>query len=210
MRQIAALLENERSLQTSLTLGLLGFDRADEAAIRRVLASRAPALARWRVGDLAEADAWWVHGAGVQLLVDGSLRVGPVHLAVTEVRRPIAFSRPVASSEFEPAYTFDVADPAGMADLLCTMEDHWVESKTARLWLAGRLSHLELETRVYHVLAGGRLLAVIDGAGAVGLAPGLTVAILLNAAWVRRPAAAAFIPASFQRTTVAELITEAR
>lgn len=199
----------------TLILGLIGFTRDAAAEVQRVLAAREAPAVQWRTGELAEADAWWACGARVQLLGDGSVRIGPgepggrsVRLSLAQVERPVAFSQPVASRDFEPTYTFRTDDPASMAAMLSTMESQWLATTAARLWIAARLVEAEgaLSQRIYHVVGGGRLLAVIDRTGEIGLAPGVTAEQLDRGQWLARPLAAAYIPANFQRTTISEVL----
>jgi hypothetical protein len=199
----------------TLILGLIGFAREAAAAVKGVLATRDAPAVQWRIGELGEADAWWASGARVQLLGDGSLRIGPgepgarsVRLSLAQVQRPVAFSEPVASREFEPTYTFRVDQPASMAAMLSTMESQWLAPTAARLWIAARLVEAEgaLSQRIYHVVGGGRLLAVIDRTGDIGLMPGVKVEHLDRGQWLARPSSAAFIPANFQLTTISEVL----
>jgi hypothetical protein len=199
----------------TLILGLLGFSREARMQVQDVLALRSDAPVRWRIGELSEADAWWASGSRAQLLADGSLRIGPadaggrsVRLALDEVPCPVAFSEPLACRDFEPAYTFRTEDPASMAAMLATLETRWLGCTAARLWLAARLveSDEALHQRVYHLVAAGRLLAVVDRIEAVGFAPGVKLEDLEAAQWVGRPSSAAFIPPTFGVTTMSELL----
>ena len=199
----------------TLILGLIGFPREAATAVENVLAARRGEPVEWRLGALAEADAWWASGARTQLLADGSLRIGAgepggrsVRLSLADVQRPVAFSEPLAAPDFEPAYTFRIDEAATMAAMLATMESQWLAFTAARLWLAARLVESDgaLTQRVYHIQRGGLLLAVIDRTGAIGLLPGVTVEHLEGAHWLGRPSSAAFIPPSFQRTTISELL----
>jgi hypothetical protein len=199
----------------TLILGLIGFTREAAAQVASVLATRQAHAVEWRIGELADADAWWASGARVQLLGDGSLRIGPgepgarsVRLSLAEVQRPVAFSEPVTCRDFEPAYTFRTDDAASMAAMLSTMESQWLALTAARLWIAARLVEAEgaLTQRIYHVVGGGRLLAVIDRTGAIGLMPGAKVEQLDRGQWLARPSSAAFIPPNFQLTTISEVL----
>ena len=199
----------------TLILGLIGFTREAAAEVQRVLDAREAPAVQWRIGELADADALWVCGARVQLLGDGSLRIGPgepggrsVRLSLAQVQRPVAFSQPVASRDFEPTYTFRTEDPAIMGAMLSTMESQWLGATAARLWIAARLVEAEgaLSQRIYHVVGGGRLLAVIDRTGEIGLMPGVKAEQLDRGQWLARPVSAAYIPANFQRTTISEVL----
>jgi hypothetical protein len=199
----------------TLILGLIGFTREHEHGLQTLLESRLHSSVRWRLGEISDADAWWVNGARAQLLDDGSLRVGggqpgarSVRLSLAEVDRPVAFSEPLANRDFEPAYSFSIDDAASMEAMLTLLQTHWLGSVAARLWLAARLIAAEraLTHRIYHVVHAGRLLAIVDRTGDIGLAPGLTVEELEEARWSSRPSSAGAIPPSFHRTTVSELV----
>lgn len=199
----------------TLILGMIGFSRAQEDRIEKALADRPVAAVRWRTGALSKADAWWVSGTRTQLLDDGSLRIGSlepggrsVRLALEQVTRPIAFAEPLASRDFEPAYSFGIDDPASMATILAVMETKWLACTAVRCWLAGHLIAAEhaLTQRIYHLVRGERLLAVVDRAEAIGWVSGLTVEELADANWIARPMSARDIPHSFQRATISELV----
>jgi hypothetical protein len=194
---------------------MIGFSRGQELALDQLLRRRPAPAVHWRVGRLQDADAWWANGARTQVLGDGSLRVAPgepgggaVRLSLLEVNRPLAFAEPLAHPDFEPALSFRFTDRASIHSLLDVMQTRWLAATAARLWLAARLAATqhELTHPVYHVASRGRLLAVIDRSGDVGIAPGLTVPDMEDASWVPRPLAARFFPPSFHRTTIAELV----
>jgi hypothetical protein len=199
----------------TLNLGVIGFGNEHEQAVQRLLERDSGSSVAWRLGSVAEADAWWVNGARAQLLSDGSLRIGAgkpgarsVRLSLTEVDRPIAFSEPLVSPEFEPAYSFSIDDDASMRTMLAILQTKWLGNVAARLWLAARLLAADgtLTHRVYHIERGGRLLVVVDRSGDVGLAPTLTVEELEHASWSSRPSSAGSIPPSFLRVTISELM----
>ncbi|MBC5781831.1 hypothetical protein H8N03_02680 [Ramlibacter sp. USB13] len=95
-----------------------------------------------------------------------------------------------------------------MASLLLKLQAQWLAPTSVRLWLGARLaaSGPLVPHCVYHVSGRGQLLAVVDGSGEVGLRPGLALAELQDANWLARPASARFIPPTFQRTTIPDLV----
>jgi hypothetical protein len=199
----------------TLMLGVVGFSRGQELVIEKLLADRADAAVAWRIGALAQADAWWANGARTQPLDDGSLCIDPgepggrqVRLAPGDVSRPIAFSMPLASRDFEPAYSFRIDDPASMASVLQVMQTKWLAGTAVRLELAGRLIAAEhsLAGQDHELVGGGRVLAMLLRTGDVALMPGLTLDDLDDASWRSAPATAASIPASFQRTSISDLV----
>ena len=219
LRPEASVHDREPPLHTdrpTLLLGMIGFSREQERAVDHLL--RRPAsgtgTVRWRLGDLREADAWWANGARTRLLADGSLRIAPgdprgrsMRLGLHEVDRPIAFAEPLACPEIEPACSFRLDDPASMEAVLVLMQTRWLAPTVARLWLAGRLvaNGHALTHRIYHLELAGRLLAVVDRLGSVGIAPGAKIQDLERAAWLPRPASGHGVPPAFHQATLSEL-----
>jgi hypothetical protein len=166
------------------------------------------------LGNASEADAWWAYGSRAQLLSDGSLRFGSgvaggrsVRLTLDQVDRPIAVSEPLACPAFEPAWRFTLNELASMRRTLDNMEA-WLSPTVVQLRLAAMLVEQEtrMSSRFYHVVAGAKLVAVVDRMGAVGVAPNVAPADLLTAVCVARPASAGFIPETFVRSTIWELV----
>lgn len=198
-----------------LVVGLVGFHPEQETALEAALAMEQGGAVSWRTGMLSEADAWWINGARAQLLGDGSLRIAAAvpggrstRIALADVSRPVAFCEPLACRDLEPAYSFRLGDADSIAAVLRELEARWLRATAARRWLAHRLlaAQAALTQRVYHLALGDRLLAVIDRTGEVGWAPAVTMDHLDQASWLPRPSSAAFIPGSFQRTTMSELM----
>ena len=199
----------------TLILGLMGFSREQHTLLASLLPERSESPVKWRAGSLAAADAWIANGARIQILGDGSLRIGSgeagsrsVRLALDEVDRPIAFSEPLASRDFEPALSFRADQVHSLDAVLETFHTRWLASKAACLWLGSRLVWAQhtLTQPVYHLTQNGRLLAAIHRTGEVGLMPGVGVAELRAATWDGRPSSAAYIPQAFHRTTISELV----
>jgi hypothetical protein len=200
--------------RATLTLGLIGFSVEQARCITSVLADCSGAHLAWRLADMSDADAWWANGSRTQLLKDGSVRIGSgvaggrsVRLTLSQIDRPIAFSEPLACGEFDPAWRFDLSDPGSMRRTVCAME-RWLSVTAVQLRLGAMLVAADHPptSRVYHVAAGERLLAVIDRAGEVGVTPSAMPADLADAVCVARPASAGFMPENFLRTTMAELV----
>lgn len=194
---------------------MIGFSPRQESDIDQFLTKRAHGAVGWRTGPVSQADAWCVNGARAQLLPDGSLCIGSaeaggrsVRLALTDVSRPIAFSEPLASLDLEPAYSFSISEPASVCTVLDAMKTRWLACTAVRRWLAGRLiaSEQTLTQRIYHLVRGERLLAVIDRTGDIGWLPDLADEELEAADWEGSPGSAGFIPDSFRRTTISELV----
>src|SRR5205085_7618749 len=95
-----------------------------------------------------------------------------------------------------------------MVETVRTMEARWLGGTVARRWLAAELVAREagLQKRVYHLVRGGELLAVVDRAGEVGILPGAQLERLEQARWLPRPSSAAYIPNTFHRLPLTELV----
>ncbi|HEY0822600.1 MAG TPA: hypothetical protein VGD76_02345, partial [Ramlibacter sp.] len=204
-----------RPERPQLILGLLGFSPEQEREVASVLRQAGDEVRTWRLGAPGEADAWWANGARAQLLADGSVRIGPgaagrrsVRLSLEDVDRPIAFSEPLVCSEFEPTCRFRMGDAASMLETLALIERQWLATRSASLWIAARMvsGERELASRVYHIVGGGRLLAVVDRAGDVGIHPGFGARDFGRATWVARPESARFVPQAFARIPISELL----
>jgi len=182
--------------------------------LNTTLLTRPASRQAWRLASPEQADAWFTSGVRAQVLWDGSVRLGaaapgekPRSLKLEEVDRPIAFSEPVVSPQLEPAYRFHLDRPKSVEEVLGAFEE-WLLPKTALLWLAARLTNgrQAFAHRVYHLMDAGTLVAVVDRAGEVGVCAGCTPARLARAEWLPRPKAAAFIPATFRKSTVTDLV----
>ena len=128
-------------------------------------------------------------------------------LHVAEVRRPVAFSTPLASTASEPRVTFDARSPASVRALLQQMES-WLGPLGAQFAIGAELIRRGVELRhgVFHLSHEGRLLAVLDmRRGKAGLLPVPGPRRLQRRAGNGAPPAAADVPAGFVRATPAEL-----
>lgn len=175
---------------------------------------RGPGLPQWRISSFAEADAWLVNGARVLMTPDGILRVLPglpteqsVKLRPADVDRPVAFATPLASPDIEPRCTFNVDSLASVQDTLLQFEN-WLREARARFALGCDIVRMgpELRHGIFHVSNRGTLVAVLDfRSGRAGVSPHAHPADFAQAQWDKRPAGAGDIPATFIRTSAAEL-----
>jgi hypothetical protein len=203
----------QRSIPATFVLGCLGFSAAQQSLVAECLPRVATPTHSWRFGDPHSADAWLVNGSRCQVLADGSIRVGApaagtrsVRLSLDEVHRPIAFSEPLASREFEPVCRFVPGDCDSL-QRATTVFESWLHPLAAQLAIAHWLvSRGEPQRRVYHVLSADRLLAVVVPSGDIGVAPGCGATDLRGALWKERPSSAADIPAGFIRVSVSEAL----
>lgn len=197
-----------------LSLGLVGFSAEQEARLNELVAGPGPNVPGWRLGSFSDADAWWVNGSRTQVLADGNLRIASgvpggrsVKFSLAEVDRPIAFSEPLAPVDFEPAYRFNMEAIAGMHQVLMKF-GHWLRPLASQLCLASQLigREKELGSRVYHVSADGRLLAVVDLQGDVGVLPAAAPTDFDYAEWRARPESARYVPEGFRRVSMSQLV----
>ncbi len=199
-----------------LRLGLVGFDRRQEEAVRQGLRARATAAVGratvvWELAPLSEADAWWVHGPAARSMGDGSVEIRQadgrlLRILPAEVGRPLAWSLPV-SGAISAEVLFDAASAGSVEGTLLRFEQA-LRPLTVQLCLASQLLQREAELggRIYHVHAKGRLLAVVDLRGDTAVRPSATLRELAGAHWSARPAAASFFPGDFVRTSLSLLM----
>jgi len=194
-----------------LRLGLAGFSLQQEESLGAALERSGSGL--WHLGKFADADGWCVNGARVQVLPDGTVRIAPgvpggrsLHLDLHDVDRPIAFSLPLAARQLEPLFTFDAGSQRGIAAILEKFEG-WLRPLMAQFCLASRILEQEtvLGTGVHDVSINGRLIAVVDMRGEIGVLPTAGPLDFDDAIWHRRPAGAV-IPDHFVRVGLAQLM----
>lgn len=196
-----------------LWLGMSGFDPHNRAALERCLA-RPLGMARWRVCELSEADAWWVNGAKVRVLPDGNLKVAAglpteraLRLNLSDIDRPVAFAKPLSATEFEPRCTFEVASQPSIQAVLQQFETY-LRLLRVQFVLGFQIIECPAKMRrgVYHVLHGANLLAVLDFArGKASLSPRVQPDELEDAVWYRRPDRAGGLPNNFVPLSAAQL-----
>lgn len=200
-----------------LRLGLLGFSAHQREAVRQVLRGRAsPEPVRpgvvWELAELGEADAWWIHGPAAKGLGDGSVEVTPpdagrlIRFYPREIGRPVAWALPVAGA-ISADILFDAESPGSVEGTLLRFEQA-LRPLAVQLCLASQLLQREAElgSRLYHVHARGRLLAVVDLRGDTAVRSTATLRELAGAFWSARPAAAAYFPDDFVRTSLSMLM----
>jgi hypothetical protein len=196
-----------------LRLGLAGFSAQQVAELDAMLKRSAPGRHVWQIGHFGEADAWWLNGARAQRAGDGTIRVLPaiptersLQLNMQEVDRPIGFAVPLAFAVPASSYTFE---PASVASINAVLEkfEGWLQPVAAQFSLATRVIEQEsvLGAGMYHVMLNGRLLAVVNMQGDIGVFAGAGPTDFDDAMWVRQPQKTE-IPESFVRTTLSELM----
>jgi hypothetical protein len=129
-----------------LRLGLAGFAEAQQKAAVEIARAASTERAVWELGVFAEGDAWWLEGSRTVLLPNRHLRVQPavpsarsVQIALADVDRPVAFSLPLAASDFKPAVSFDLRDRHAAAKVLHQFAT-WMHPMLAQFALASSIS----------------------------------------------------------------------
>jgi hypothetical protein len=196
-----------------LQLGLAGFSAEQQEALRASLAQASAGELEWEIGRFDAADAWWINGARTQLVGDATIRVTPaiptsraVQLHLPDIDRPVAFALPMAQPELEPTYCFDPASQEGISALLAEFE-RWLQPLTAQFCLASHFVEHQsaLGRGVFEVSLSGRLLAVVDMHGEVGVLPGVNPTDFEDAEWRRRVPAFG-IPEDFVTSSLSQLM----
>lgn len=214
MRRTNELAEQHAFRGLNLLIGLFGFTPGQQRILKHSLVRCSTGSVEWHLASTQDADAWFINGARAQLLGDGSIRIPPgsaggpsTRFTLEAVDRPVAFAQPIACAELEPACRFSLSSDASIRSVLRELENRWLSKSAVQLWLAERLvSREDLSGRIYHVALNGRLLAVVDRLGDVGLLPGVLLEELELADWMPRPSAARFVPPHFHCSSFSEVI----
>ncbi|MES2999706.1 MAG: hypothetical protein V4787_03370 [Pseudomonadota bacterium] len=196
-----------------LRLGLAGFSADQQEALGAALAQASAGELMWEIGKFDEADAWWISGARTQLVGNATIRVAPavptsraVQLHLPDIDRPLAFALPVVQPELEPTYCFDPASHESISAVLAEFE-RLLQPLTAQFCLASHIVEHQsaLGRGVFDVSLSGRLLAVVDMHGEVGVLPGVDPTDFEDAEWRRRVPAFG-IPEDFVTTSLSQLM----
>jgi hypothetical protein len=128
-------------------------------------------------------------------------------LDLNEIDRPTAFALPMVSSELKPPHVFDPNSAVSLVNILRKFEA-WLQPLAVQLTLCQGLADRRerLDSPVYHLTLGGKLLAVLCAQGEVGIAPGVTPADVAAATWGGRPRAAGGIPSHFIPSTMPQIM----
>ena len=199
----------------TLSLGMVGFSPEQRSTLASVISRTRPGLPNWRLVPFWDADAWWVNGSRVSVLPDGNLRVTPgrpqertLTLRLEDVHRPVAFSTPLAPTDFEAVCTFDPCSEPAIHDVLYQFE-RWLQPLLFKVALGALIIELGTALRgsIYHVMQGATLMAVLDFRyGKAALLPTASPQDLLGARWDRRPSGAHDLPEGFSLCTPAQLV----
>lgn len=199
-----------------LFLGLVGFAPDEALRIESQLQLAPLGGVQWRLSCFQEADAWILNGARTRVLADdcvcvdpASERDTPVRLRLSDVDRPVAFSRPLANAAFEPKCSFDLDSVSSLMILLAKFSQ-LLRPRAMLLALADLLTQhaagIRRRSRVYHLMCDNRLVAVVDVQGDIGVLPDATLGELARASWIPRPDPAGYVPDNFARKSIAGLL----
>lgn len=202
------------SEQPLLSLGLAGFTPEQRERLQLLLRQLPPAGAVWHVGPFAESDAWLVSGEKSRLVAADTLKIlaglpteRALQLDLDAVDRPIAFSLPLFSENFDPKLTFDLSVAASLSGVLQHFEG-WLRPLRSQFVLGGQLiaRESELLPGIYHVSHKGKLLAVMDFHDwHIGILRTADPVDFELARWDRRPLEAHDIPNHFLRSSLTHL-----
>lgn len=191
-----------------LRMALVGFpDRYPLAA----LVEQRQVLLPWQVADASVADARWVCGATAQA-AGSQVRVPDAAEGFVTLDRRIPsrltfFSLPVADARIRPPYTFDPHSEASV-EYAFRQAEAMLRPLAMELLLSHQLAERmpELRVRRYELSRRGKLVALVDLGGAVGINPRLTTYDVERADW-RALRHAPGIPSEFHATTFAEMFS---
>lgn len=194
---------------------MAGFPAAQQERLGAVLAEQPEGWPIWRKSRFADADAWWIDGAQMRVLRDGTVKIAGtpgtdrgVQLNLEEVDRPVAFATPLSQPDFEPMYTFDLNSDASVRAVLQQFEG-WLRPLRAQFALGAQIIEREstLKAGVYHVSHKNTLLAVIDlQEWRAGMSPTARPVDFDDAVWEKRPAMASAAPERFVRCSLTQLM----
>lgn len=192
---------------------MAGFAPAQRASLEASIAS-STGSSRWRVCGFGDADGWWVNGAKAALLPGGTLKVAAglpteraLKLDLSQVNRPLAFAKPMASKEIDPLCVFDPESQHSIVATLLQFEN-WLRPVRAQFVLGALLIQRNSRERrgIYHLIHRGVLIAVLDfQEGHVAALPGVHPADLWLGEWDKRPPGAGQAPGNFERYSTTQL-----
>lgn len=192
-----------------LRMGLVGFFQEDY--LLSLLRTRA--VVRWEKSSPMDSDALWVNGEASRALPDRLVGIttwpaqGELKLDLSALERPTFFTLPLPDPNVRPALTFDPRS-AGSVNSALRRAEAVLHPLIIKLALAGEIAQRlpQLTAHTYHVTVEGRLVAVVNMGGTIGLDASLRVPQLKEAMWRPLPKAANAIPQHFLTTSFAEVL----
>lgn len=195
-------------------LGLVGFSQDQQQDIVKAVPAAGAGALSWEKSSLETADAWLINSARARWLGGARLRVGPgtpsaraLVLDLPDVGRPVAFSQPVSSPDFQPAHSFDPTSPASMQAVIEEF-GALLAPVRAQFCLAARIVEHEgaLRPGVFELTLEDRLLAVVDMQGDTAVRSAAAPGDFSRAAWRRRADPQRAVPGGFERAGLAQLM----
>lgn len=189
-------------------MALLGFE--DDRYPRALLRTRARVT--WEVSSLDRSDALWVEGKTARL--EGEfLRIRPepkspttiLHLRTLD--RPLTVAKPLDDAALATMHTVDLRTPASV-DLALRRTEQVLHPLLLQLAMAAELAERmsQLQARSYHLIARGKLVAMVTMGGEIGLDLSSSTQDLAEAKWTALPARRSDIPGWFLPTSFAECL----
>lgn len=193
-----------------LRMGLVGF--AEEDYLLALLRTRSAVLF-WERADAADADALWIHGESAELVHEGVVRVAAgarspaLTLDLHALERPTFFTLPLADERIRAPQVLDLHS-APSVDRALRRAEAVLHPVVMQLAIAHEIAaHLpQLTASTYHVSQRGRLVAVVNMGGAIGIDLNLLPPHLEHADWRPLPSAAGAMPPHFFCTSFAEVL----
>ena len=193
-----------------LRMGLVGF--ADASYPLALLGTRSAVLS-WEQASAADADALWINGQTARFLHDGVVAVGggaqgpALTLDLQALDRPTFFTLPLADDRIRAPLLVDLHSAASV-DKALRRAEAVLHPLVMQMALAHEIARRlpKLAAKTYHVTQRGRLVAVVNMGGAIGLDLNLLPPHLEDADWRALPKAAGEIPPHFFATSFAEVL----
>ncbi|MES2633329.1 MAG: hypothetical protein V4669_10185 [Pseudomonadota bacterium] len=194
-----------------LRLGLAGFSAEQQDELSRLVAMVSTGPVSWVLSSLDCADAWLVNGVKVLDLGDKRIRINPglpkarsIQVHMTEMDRPIGFSRPVSVSM--PTFSFDFGSASSLGALLRKFEV-WQSAIVAQVCLAAHIVEHQgaLRSGVFTLTRGSGMLATVSMHGEITVLATAVPGDFESSVW-RRESGELQIPDNFVRTTMSQLM----
>lgn len=192
-------------------LGLAGFTAEQQQAIGRVLDEGASDATLWEIGELGDADAWWLNGARTQALGSDRVRVASgqpggrsIQLQLPDIDRPMALANPLPLG-MQALSSFDLASASSMKATLRQFETYLAPQAAQFCLAASIVAHQSaLGAGKYELCLQSQVLAVVDMQGEAAVRATLGP-VDFEGTWWRRSESFR-VPESFVRTSLAQLM----
>jgi DNA-binding transcriptional ArsR family regulator len=197
-------------IKPRLRMGLVGFPR--EEYLHALLRTRSAVLT-WEHASAADADALWVNGEAARFLYDDLVSVAPgatapaMTLDLQALDRPTFFTLPLADERIRVPLVLDLHS-APSVDKALRRAQSVLHPLVMQLALGHEIAERlpGLTGTTYHVTQRGRLVAVVNMGGAIGIDLNMLPPHLEGAEWRPLPRAAGSVPPQFFTTSFAEVL----